>query len=79
MWGDGRGCLLDVTAPSAPSPPSPSQGLGWNHELIGHGRCLQAGDTVITGTCVVPVPVTEDDVVTVDFGALGTLSVTLTR
>lgn len=58
----------------------PRWALTWlANELIGHGRCLQAGDTVITGTCVVPVPVTEDDVVTVDFGALGTLSVTLTR
>lgn len=57
----------------------PRWALTWlANELIGQGRCLQAGETVITGTCVVPVPVTEGDAVTVDFGALGTLAVQLT-
>lgn len=56
----------------------PRWALTWlANELIGHGRCLKAGDTVITGTCVVPVPVQEGDAVTVDFGKLGTLSVGL--
>jgi len=56
----------------------PRWALTWlANELIGHGRCLKAGDTVITGTCVVPVPVQEGDAVTVDFGNLGTLCVAL--
>ena len=56
----------------------PRWALTWlANELIGQGRCLKAGDTVITGTCVVPVPVQEGDAVTVDFGDLGTLSVAL--
>lgn len=56
----------------------PRWALTWlANELIGQGRCLKAGDTVITGTCVVPVPVQEGDAVTVDFGNLGTLCVTL--
>jgi len=56
----------------------PRWALTWlANELIGQGRCLKAGDTVITGTCVVPVPVQEGDAVTVDFGNLGTLSVVL--
>jgi 2-keto-4-pentenoate hydratase len=56
----------------------PRWALTWlANELIGQGRCLKAGDTVITGTCVVPVPVQEGDAVTVDFGNLGTLCVAL--
>lgn len=56
----------------------PRWALTWlANELIAHGRSLRAGDTVITGTCVVPVPVGEGDAVAVDFGTLGTLAVSL--
>ena len=44
------------------------------NELIDHGRFLQAGDIVMTGTCVVPVPVKVGDVVTADFGVFGSVS-----
>lgn len=57
----------------------PCIALTWlANELIGLGLFLEAGEVVITGTCVVPVPVSEGDVVVVDFGTLGQASVTLT-
>ncbi|MSQ43228.1 MAG: hydratase [Chloroflexi bacterium] len=57
----------------------PCVALAWlANELIAHGSFLAAGDIVITGTCVVPVPLTEHDHVTVDFGTLGRASVVLT-
>ena len=53
----------------------PRLALTWlANELIDHNRCLQAGDVVMTGTCVVPVPVKPGDVVTADFGAFGSVS-----
>ena len=58
----------------------PCIALTWlANELIGLGLFLAAGEVVITGTCVVPVPVAEGDVVMVDFGTLGQASVTLTN
>lgn len=57
----------------------PCVALTWlANELINHGTFLAAGEIVITGTCVVPVPVSEGDGVMVDFGTLGQASVTLT-
>ena len=57
----------------------PCIALTWlANELIGVGLFLAAGEVVITGTCVLPVPVAEGDVVMVDFGTLGQASVTLT-
>jgi len=54
----------------------PRIALAWlANELVRHGRRLEAGDLVITGTCVVPVPVAEGQQVVVDFGVLGTVSV----
>ena len=53
----------------------PRLALTWlANELIDHGRLLQAGDIVMTGTCVVPVPVKVDDAVTADFGVFGSVS-----
>jgi len=45
------------------------------NELINHGMHLKTGDMVITGTCVVPVPVNEGDQMLADFGVLGQLTV----
>ena len=57
----------------------PCVALTWlANELIRHGTFLSAGEVVISGTCITPVPVSEGDVVTVDFGTLGQASVTLT-
>ncbi len=54
----------------------PRLALTWlANELISHGAHLQRGDTVITGTCVVPVPVSEGDAMVADFGDLGQLAV----
>jgi 2-keto-4-pentenoate hydratase/2-oxohepta-3-ene-1,7-dioic acid hydratase in catechol pathway len=47
------------------------------NELISHGMHLRQGDTVITGTCVVPVLLNEGDAMTADFGVLGTVGVQL--
>ena len=56
----------------------PRIALAWlATELVRHGQRLAAGDLVITGTCVVPVPVAEGQSITVDFGALGTVSTRL--
>ena len=56
----------------------PRLGLTWlANELISHGMHLRKGDTVITGTCVVPVPLNEGDDMLADFGALGTIGVQL--
>ena len=54
----------------------PRLALTWlANELQDHGMHLQQGDTVITGTCVVPVPVKEGDQMLADFGVLGQLVV----
>lgn len=56
----------------------PRLGLTWlANELISHGMHLRKGDTVITGTCVVPVLLNEGDAMTADFGVLGTVGVQL--
>jgi 2-keto-4-pentenoate hydratase len=56
----------------------PRIALAWlATELIRHGQRLEAGDLIITGTCVVPVPVAEGQEITVDFGVLGSVSVVL--
>ena len=56
----------------------PRLALTWlANELIAQGQFLARGDVVITGTSVVPVPVSPGDVVTADFGALGTVQARL--
>ena len=53
----------------------PRLALTWlANELIDHNRFLQAGDVIMTGTCVVPVPIKAGDAVTADFGAFGSVS-----
>ena len=57
----------------------PRLGLTWlANELISHGMHLRQGDTVITGTCVVPVALNERDAMLADFGVLGTIEVQTT-
>jgi 2-keto-4-pentenoate hydratase len=54
----------------------PRWALTWlANELLDHGLHLRQGDTVITGTCVVPVPVNNGDQMRADFGVLGQLAV----
>jgi len=53
----------------------PRFALAWlANELIDHDMFLQAGDVVMTGTCVAPVPVSVGDRVTADFGVFGSVS-----
>jgi len=50
----------------------PRIGLTWlANELLLQGQQLKAGEIVMTGTCVVPVPVTAGDSMTADFGSFG--------
>ena len=54
----------------------PRLGLTWlANELLSYGQQLKAGELVMTGTCVVPVPVTAGDMLTADFGDFGEVSV----
>jgi 2-keto-4-pentenoate hydratase len=52
----------------------PRSALTWiANELSAYGNGLHAGDVVITGTCLTPVPVYAGDSVKVDFGDFGAL------
>jgi 2-keto-4-pentenoate hydratase len=52
----------------------PRSALTWiANELCVHGDGLRAGDVVMTGTCLTPVPVSAEDDIRMDFGAFGTL------
>jgi len=56
----------------------PRWALAWlAQELCDHGDHLRAGDWVITGTCVTPVPIAPGQHVRCDFGVLGTVGVQL--
>ena len=56
----------------------PRVALTWlANELISHGLHLQAGDVVITGTCVVPVPVVVGQYLTAQYPGLGEVSVAI--
>jgi 2-keto-4-pentenoate hydratase len=56
----------------------PRVALTWlANELISHGMHLQAGDVVITGTCVVPVPVLVGQYLTAQYTGLGEVSVAI--
>lgn len=54
----------------------PRNALAWiANELCTYGDGLRAGDVVITGTCLTPVPASAGDSVKADFGEFGTLEV----
>lgn len=54
----------------------PAVALVWLvNELSSLGIALETGQVVITGTCVVPIPVAPGDEVKADFGELGRISV----
>lgn len=54
----------------------PRSALAWiANELSAYGDGLRAGDVVITGTCLTPVPVSAGDSVKADFGDFGVLEV----
>ncbi len=52
----------------------PAIALAWIvNELRQAGEAIKAGDVVITGTCVRPVPIAPGDRLRMDFGDLGTM------
>jgi len=52
----------------------PRIALAWiANELCTYGEGLRAGDVVMTGTCLTPVPVSVGDNVKMDFGEFGVL------
>jgi 2-keto-4-pentenoate hydratase len=54
----------------------PRSALAWiANELSAYGNGLRAGDLVMTGTCLTPVPVSAGDSVKADFGDFGVLEV----
>jgi 2-keto-4-pentenoate hydratase len=56
----------------------PRVALTWlANELISHGMHLQAGEVVITGTCVVPVSVQEGQTLSAQFPGLGEVCVAI--
>jgi 2-keto-4-pentenoate hydratase len=56
----------------------PRVALTWlANELISHGMHLKTGDVVITGTCVVPVPVEEGQHLLAQFPGLGGVAVAI--
>ncbi len=58
----------------------PLVALAWiANELSAIGVTLKAGQTVITGTCMAPIPVVAGDAVEVDFGVIGRVGVHFTE
>jgi len=54
----------------------PRAALAWiANELCTYGEGLRAGEVVMTGTCLSPVPVSAGDSFKADFGAFGALEV----
>jgi len=54
----------------------PRAALAWiANELCAYGEGLRAGEVVMTGTCLTPVPVAAGDSVKMDFGGFGALEV----
>jgi 2-keto-4-pentenoate hydratase len=54
----------------------PRAALTWLvNEVVQFGGGIKVGDSVTTGTCLTPVPIRQGDVVTMDYGALGSMSV----
>lgn len=71
-----RGAETIATGTGANVLGDPRLGLTWlANELLAHGQQLQAGELVMTGTCVVPVPVKAGETLTADFGDFGQVSV----
>lgn len=67
-----RGNEIVATGSGANVLGDPRIGLTWlANELLSQGQQLKAGEVVMTGTCVVPVPVAAGDEMTADFGAFG--------
>ncbi|HEU4928148.1 MAG TPA: hypothetical protein VFT24_13910 [Vicinamibacterales bacterium] len=56
----------------------PLRALTWlANELATHAGGLRAGDLVITGTCITPIPIAPGERVRVDFGDLGSIQLAL--
>ena len=73
-----RGAEVVAKGQGANALGDPRVALTWlANELISHGMHLKTGDVVITGTCVVPVPVAEGQHLHAQFPGLGEVSVAI--
>jgi 2-keto-4-pentenoate hydratase len=73
-----RGAEVVAQGKGANALGDPRVALTWlANELISHGMHLKTGDVVITGTCVVPVPVEEGQLLAAQFPGLGEVSVAI--
>ena len=74
VTASGRG-IVETTGRGANVLGNPLIGLTWlANELRGFGVALREGRVVTTGTCITPVAIEPGAAVTVDFGSLGTVS-----
>ncbi len=77
---DASGCRIERTGDGSAVLGDPRDALTWLvNELRALGIALREGDLVSTGTCMVPLQVQPGDTVQADFGALGALTVRLSR
>ncbi len=77
---DASGCRIERTGDGSAVLGDPRDALTWLvNELRALGIALREGDLVSTGTCMVPLQVQPGDTVHADFGALGALTVRLSR
>jgi 2-keto-4-pentenoate hydratase len=73
-----RGGVVVAQGKGANALGDPRVALTWlANELLSHGMCLRQGEVVITGTCVVPVPVEEGQYLAAQFPGLGEVSVAI--
>ena len=54
----------------------PRIGLAWLvNEMSALGQILRANEVVTTGTCMVPLPITPDAIISADYGSLGRMQI----
>lgn len=76
VFGRGGECRLRREGTGAAVLGDPRAALGWFvNELSALGIGIEAGQWVSTGTCMVPLEVLPGDSVRVDYGLLGSMSV----
>ena len=69
-----RNAVIEETGLSAGVLNHPARGVAWLANRLGvWGEGLQAGEILLGGSFTRPVPVSRGDVISADFGRLGTI------